>query len=610
MRDRLFRLVSTISGRVLALFVLVVVAVNAGALTAVLTGDFDSYPEAAWWAFRHVVDPGSLGDDVEWDERIIGTGLMVTGIVVFVGIVLALLTDVVQRSLERLDETQVAVRVRDHVVIFGWSWLTPLMLDEIESIMAGDPATHRPVVVIAPASLRSERDRIRAELRSHHHIFSTDLLFAEEDDAAPLDLARVTQAGSVVVVRDDTGRRDPLAVDVDVIARAALLAERLAGASRPRVAYHVSRDQSRVAASRALPPDFVAIAADRTITGLLRMALFTPAWARLLAPTAPSEMDVEVSPAGRLAGLLLGEVSGALPGRLPLGVRPRVGRFTTAGDRPLEPDDLVVSLPAGRSWPDTNEPPAAIEITDAAPDELHVLVVGWNDNVPVLVDDLAALESTRVRVTSVRDGGTPVLPPELVARTRCTFVEASIDDPDALSTLLESQRPDRIVVVSTVWGAIDPERDLPAADARAVITAALLASVDGARREILVDLYVPASAASLRGLPRVHVLPAAAMQAVMLARLAAGPEGGNVILDVFGDDRAPPLVGRVAIADGRPRPFAAVRAAGLAASASVVGVVENGTPWMAPPPDLPVHPGTEVLMLRSAPHRAAGRGSR
>ena len=84
-----------------------------GALVLPVTADAGHFGEVVWWAFLRLSDPGYLGDDEGAWSRIVSTILTVAGYVVFLGALVAILTQWLNTRMRRLESglTPVATRV-------------------------------------------------------------------------------------------------------------------------------------------------------------------------------------------------------------------------------------------------------------------------------------------------------------------------------------------------------------------------------------------------------------------------------------------------------------------------------------------------------------------
>ena len=63
-----------------------------GLLVVPQEGAFEGVGSAIWWAFLRLTDPGYLGDDVGTWQRLVSTLLTISGYVVFMGTLVAILT--------------------------------------------------------------------------------------------------------------------------------------------------------------------------------------------------------------------------------------------------------------------------------------------------------------------------------------------------------------------------------------------------------------------------------------------------------------------------------------------------------------------------------------
>jgi Trk K+ transport system NAD-binding subunit len=119
----------------LALVAALIVAISATAgLTAWLATDaFAGLGEAIWWAFLRLTDPGYLGDDEGLVLRTLSTIVTVAGYVVFMGTLVAIMTQWLIRKVALLERGLTPIAARGHVVILGWSNRTPDLVRELVS---------------------------------------------------------------------------------------------------------------------------------------------------------------------------------------------------------------------------------------------------------------------------------------------------------------------------------------------------------------------------------------------------------------------------------------------------------------------------------------------
>ena len=79
------------------------ISILGGALVVWAGTGFGDFSEAVWWAFLRLTDPGYLGDDAGTVNRIVSTVLTILGYVVFLGALVAVMTQWLDDRMERLE---------------------------------------------------------------------------------------------------------------------------------------------------------------------------------------------------------------------------------------------------------------------------------------------------------------------------------------------------------------------------------------------------------------------------------------------------------------------------------------------------------------------------
>ena len=115
----------------LAAAIVATVALTAGALVAIFDADSSNLGESVWWAFLRLTDPGYLGDDEGLARRTISTVVTVLGYLLFLGLLIAILTQWLNQLIEKLESGVTPVALSDHIIILGWSQRTPTIVREL-----------------------------------------------------------------------------------------------------------------------------------------------------------------------------------------------------------------------------------------------------------------------------------------------------------------------------------------------------------------------------------------------------------------------------------------------------------------------------------------------
>ncbi|MEB3736017.1 hypothetical protein ULF88_22430 [Halopseudomonas pachastrellae] len=93
--------------------------------------------DSVWWAFLRLTDPGYLGDDEGTWRRIVSTVLTLSGYVVFLGALVAIMTRWLIAMMVKLEQGLTPVTVTDHIVILGWTNRTIPLVQEILDVNGG-----------------------------------------------------------------------------------------------------------------------------------------------------------------------------------------------------------------------------------------------------------------------------------------------------------------------------------------------------------------------------------------------------------------------------------------------------------------------------------------
>src|SRR5690554_3614911 len=325
-----------------------------GGLLVVLppAGEFKDAGSAIWWAFLRLTDPGYLGDDVGTWHRIVSTLLTISGYVVFMGTLVAILTRWLIAKMEDLERGLTPVTLKNHVVVLGWTAQTPPLVAELFG-----------------SSGRMQR-------------------FLEKHDTQKLRL--------VVLAEEASGEQlHELINEPGVGRRAREVILRSGSAIQPEALHRVAcLDAAAV------------VAGDATISRLMVQNVLHPGlsevYNELLTSGAGNEIFVR---GGETAeGLTLGELARQRPYAIVLGLlRPTAGGWAVNMPAPADTvighQDRLVIL--ARDYDHTGPDPKAETLVaiarEVAPEPvshqagLHrVLILGWNRRVPSLVAEFGS----------------------------------------------------------------------------------------------------------------------------------------------------------------------------------------------------------------------------
>jgi hypothetical protein len=107
------------------------VSLIAGMLVFSFTSTFEAYGESAWWAFLRLSDPGYLGDDKGLLLQAVSTIVTVLGYVLFMGALIAIMTQWLQGTMRKLENGLTPLALNDHILILGWTNRTATIVREL-----------------------------------------------------------------------------------------------------------------------------------------------------------------------------------------------------------------------------------------------------------------------------------------------------------------------------------------------------------------------------------------------------------------------------------------------------------------------------------------------
>lgn len=529
-----------------------------GAVVLALGSGFGHLGNGVWWAFLRLTDPGYLGDDIGMVNRVVSTLLTVLGYVIFLGALVAVMTQWLNARMAHLEQGLTPVARDDHIIVLGWTNRTEAVVRELLLRRArvrrmlrrlhGRGEVH--IVVLArqvTAALAQDlRDALgevwderRITLRSGTPL---QLEHLERVDAA--------HAAAVIIPGTEFGTDADHADTRTIKALLSLGRFRSRDGRRPYVVAEIFRTHNVPLARQAYPGELEVVASDAVVSRLvarnvLRAGL-SLVYHELLTHGIGNEIYIREAPGH--AGASLAELQGFFPRGILLGVvRPGadgpVPRLNPAPDLRLAEGDRLVVLAAedegaeaaprpAFAAPERGTPSAP---TAASPAGMRrVLILGWNHKLPALLREFRSHdgESFSIRVLST-------LPIEQrlralrhvdLDRIELTHTEADI----TLEADLAAVRPgefDSIVLLSN--DRLDTHEESDARTLLAFLVLERLLPPQGAPRPaVIVELLEPDNV-ELLGRNRGEVIVSPLIVSHMLAQVALRRELRVVFEDLF-----------------------------------------------------------------------------
>lgn len=366
---------------------------------------------AFWWAFLRLSDPGYLGDDEGVAKRVISTVVTVLGYVLFMGSLVAIMTQWLNETIRNLEQGMTRIFQKDHVLVCGWTSRTTTIAREmfemqgrVERFLALHDARRLNLVLMVESLSAAVRDELRNDMGP---LWREGQIVLRSGSSLHLDhLQRVDylRAAAILLPSEDLGA---YAGNEDARTIKTLMSITHAGANSddplPTVVTEIFDTRKVKIARRAYKGPLEIIASDQLVGRLLALCTLKPGMGHvfdeLLAYGRGSEIHITEAPS--LVGKTLGEVAAHFPRAVLLGTARRQ-KDTFGNDLCPSPDrvygegeSLVVLADSHVDAAPSGEPTGMRRIAsrvstppDKSYEPVKVLVVGWSDRVLDLAAEL------------------------------------------------------------------------------------------------------------------------------------------------------------------------------------------------------------------------------
>jgi hypothetical protein len=496
----------------LAASVVVLVALVAGALVALLDGGFSEPGDAVWWAFLRLTDPGYLGDDEGIARRSVSTVVTVLGYVLFLGLLIAILTQWLNDAIRKLESGVTPVAASDHVVVLGWTHRTPTIVEEllrtrarVQRFLARREARELRIVILAEHVDEALALELRVRLGE---LWNDRQILLRSGTPLRLDhLERVAFRDAAVLILPgaDFAERNPDAVDAQTVKTLTSVSTHAgeSGSVPPLAVAELSDARRAGVARRAYQGDSEIVAGDEMISRLIAQSVRQPGLRAVFSEllTLGEGNALYVRQLEERAGTKFGDLRGAFPRAIPLGIV-RLGDGQPVLD--LDPEsvlgdeDLLVfvatsfddCVPQATRRPGAPASPPA-PLRSAPERRRRVLILGWSRKVPGLLAELRRYGKGAFEIDVL--SSTPVDERErALVRHGFTLPESRVRQHEAGFTVpgvlerLEPQRYDHIVLMASERLAEEEQADAASVFAYQILRGLL--PEEGPRPELFVEL--------------------------------------------------------------------------------------------------------------------------
>lgn len=578
---------------------IVLVTLVAGVLVYLGAGGFDDYDDALWWAFLRLTDPGYLGDDEGAFQRFISTIVTVLGYVLFMGALIAIMTQWLNERMRVLEMGVTPIAKKRHLIILGWTNYTAdivrdalLSSGRVKRFLRRVGGRRLSIVILAEEVTTQLAVGLREELGAlwnpHRIIFRSGTPLRIEH------LRRVDflNAGAIVLPAGTYEHSTSLASDTRAIKTILSISRHAAmqGGRRPPLLVAELSDARKIPIARRAYSGRIEIVATDVVLGRLmaqcvRQPRLSFVFRELL--TQGHGTEIFVRQVDGLGGRRFGDLAQALPQAIAIGMI----REGDGGDLPLlcPPADLELHererlVFMARDYDDCVPAPApapeapdgtTLSVPTFAPTR-RVLILGWSRRVPSLVREFDSYENEEFHIdiesrvpAAERDhqiadyGAEP-------RRVRLRHIEGNFIIPSDLEKV-PLEEYDNILIVANDRLESDEESDARTLAGYLLLTDLMMRR--GIDRPILMELMEAENGRLLAQFPH-EMLITPVLVSHMLVQVALRPELNSVFEVLFGSHG--PEIGFRAAADfdvtGRETTFADIQRAAAQRGVVALGI--------------------------------------
>ena len=391
---------------------IVMVSLLSGLAVYILTSSSDGYPQSAWWAFLRLSDPGYLGDDEGIVLRSISTVVTVLGYVLFMGALIAIMTQWLNRTLKKLESGLTSIVQSDHILVLGWTNRTPTIVRElilsegrVKRFLRRVSASSLHIVILAEEVTTELANELQEKMGFRWN--KRQVTFRSGTPLRLEHLKRVDfmRAAVILIPGTDFAAEGADVTDTQVIKTLLSISNygsQVNEEGSPLVVAEILDARKGPIAKTAYKGDIEIIVSDsvlsRLIAQIIRHKGLSYIYSELLTHSEGNEIYIRECP--QLEHLEFHNIMETFPNAIPMGVL----RMQDDGYKPMlnpphglriEKGDRLVIM--ARRYIDT-EPPEGIHeepVKRNSPKSFtkepiirKVLLLGWNHKIPALLDEL------------------------------------------------------------------------------------------------------------------------------------------------------------------------------------------------------------------------------
>jgi hypothetical protein len=526
-------------------FLVLLVSIIGGVLVSSMRDPGTQLNEHVWWAFLRLTDPGYLGDDEGAWRRLVATILTVLGYVLFMGTLVAIMTQWLVSKMRTLEQGTTPVALRQHYVILGWTSRTlPIISDLMHRGPLFNTAQKKRVkpklAVLADDITEGPSEAVHSDRGLYRKRRQIILRSGSMLNPAHLHRVAAAQAQAVIIPSRNDTAGSLLSADAEVIKTLLSLNAQYEGTTPPLAVAELQSAEKIPLALYSYRGPLQLVASDTTISRMMVKSILNPGIADVLD-------NLLVDPLGSQLFLTtpdayVGKTWQALPSlyeaAIPMGLlrhqnKRRVPLLNPAPETRIEEgDELVllakeyqdiVMLSPGSSTEDSLGGATLVPKTSNRVRK-KILMLGWNSKIPTFIRQLESYRDNdfELLLLSTTDAEQRR---QWVGQSRldCRFEQADY----SVQSVLQSFEPAQFD--SIILFASDRLQSGEEADARSVVANQLLDLLlqkESHRPQVILELTDPNNALFVSDTQHTlgsEVLQSASMISHVLAQLALYP---------------------------------------------------------------------------------------
>lgn len=564
---------------------------------------YSNTPEAIWWAFLRLTDPGYLGDDHGLFPRLVSTFLTVAGYVVFLGALVALMTNWLDRSLTFLASGRSPIFEEGHVLIIGWNERLHALIEEVVHTAAGARGREAtPAIVVLcdpyqPTMYRDLMQKLDPEVRKQCRVI---IRSGNPLEVESLERVDFSHARCIILISSSGPNRSERSLSDITLAKVLMSMKAQAPNPKrvPNVVVEVAYSGNKLLAeSVGWSNNTEAIVADDIMGRLFCQAIRFPGiskvYHRLLTDTFGDTISLRPASDLKVTGKTLRDIVDSLEEGIPIGVLREEGRQSSLElinlDRPIDEADqlvLVCSKEARTLGPVAQSPNFDLFAGNEKKVERKILVVGWSTDLMTFLSEMGAYDEEPCQATLLWENERPRDQERLV---RLAHTSPSLSLNFAQGTLLDSSelRRTQIQNFDKILLLADQSQKPLVADAENVLRYVLidrLVKAENLQVELVVELNDEDNRPLLQGLEP-DVLMTAEILSHLLAQVSTHRSLMWIYEELFTKGGAELRLRSLLCLPEQGASFAECQAAALAGDSVTLGFLQAGQVRFNPRPE-------------------------